>query len=55
MQLSEWTSRMLQAQEDIIRLVKKHQEEYDVHHISMHTSERTEFTIIGLDFATVCI
>jgi hypothetical protein len=45
MQLSEWTSRMLQAQEDIIRIAKEHQEEHDVHHISMHTSERTEFPI----------
>jgi hypothetical protein len=45
MQLSEWIARMLQAQADIIRIAKEHQEEHDVHHISMHTSERTEFPI----------
>jgi transposase InsO family protein len=45
MQLSEWTARMLKAQADIIRIAREHQEEHDVHHISMHTSERTEFPI----------
>ena len=45
MQLSEWTSRMLKAQDDIIRIAREHQEEHDIHHISMHTPERTEFPI----------
>ena len=43
--LSQWTARMLQAQEDVIRVAREHQEEHDVHHIAMHTSERTEFPI----------
>jgi len=45
MQLSEWTSQMLKTQDDIIRSAKEHQEEHDVHHIAMHTPERTEFPI----------
>jgi len=45
MQLSDWTSRMLTAQDDIIRLAKEHQEEHDMHHIAMHSPERTEFPI----------
>ena len=45
MQLSEWTARMLQAQSELIRIAQEHQEEHDVHHISMHTSEHTEFPI----------
>ena len=36
---------MLKAQADIIRIAREHQEEHDVHHISMHTSERMEFPI----------
>jgi len=45
MSLSEWTAKMLNAQADIIRIAQQHQEEHDVHHISMHTAERTEFPI----------
>ena len=45
MNLSEWTARMLEAQADIIRIAQQHQEEHDVHHISMHTAERTEYPI----------
>jgi hypothetical protein len=45
MQLSEWTARMLQAQSELIRIAQEHQEEHDVHHISMHTAEHTEFPI----------
>ena len=45
MSLSEWTAKMLKAQADIIRIAQQHQEEHDVHHISMHTAERTEFPI----------
>jgi hypothetical protein len=43
--LSQWTAGMLQTQEDVIRVAREHQEEHDVHHIAMHTSERTEFPI----------
>ena len=45
MNLSEWTNKMLKAQADIVRIAQQHQEEHDVHHISMHTAERTEFLI----------
>jgi len=45
MQLSEWTSRMINAQDDIIRMAREYQQEHDVHHIAMHTPERTEFPI----------
>ena len=43
--LSDWTAKMLDAQADIIKIAQLHQEEHDVHHISMHTAERTEFPI----------
>ena len=43
MQLSEWTARMLQTQSEVIRIAQEHQEEHEVHHISMHTTENTEF------------
>ena len=45
MNLSDWTAKMLNAQADIIKIAQEHQEEHDVHHISMHTAERTEFPI----------
>jgi len=45
MQHSEWTARMLQAQSEPIRIAQEHQEEHDVHHISMHTAEHIEFPI----------
>ena len=34
---------MLKALADMIRIAREHQEEHDVHHISIHTSKRTEF------------
>ena len=37
MKLSEWTAQILKAQADIICIAREHQEEHDVHHISMHT------------------
>ena len=40
MNLSDWTDKMLDAQVDIIKIAQLHQEEHDVHHISMHTAER---------------
>ena len=45
MNSSDWTAKMLDAQADIIKIAQLHQEEHDVHHISMHTAERTEFPI----------
>ena len=45
MSISEWTAKTLKAQADIIRIAQQRQEEHGVHHISIHTAERTEFPI----------
>ena len=43
--LTLWVSEMLQDQENIIKVAKEHQRNSDLHHIAMHTAERTEFPI----------
>ena len=36
---------MLQSHSNFVHIAQEHQEEHDVHHISIHAAERTEFPI----------
>ena len=42
---SEYTSKLLNAQEDIIKVAYESQNKSDLHHMAMHTPLRTEFPI----------
>jgi len=39
MNLSEWAARMLQTQSELMRIAQEYQEEHDINHTSMHTTQ----------------
>ena len=45
MKYSEYTSNLLQAQADVIKLAYESQVKSDLHHMAMHTAMTTEFPI----------